>query len=183
MFYQDLWIDASNIDAKKKEAFDNTNLFKLEYVGSEKSFANVPLSLKLKRSDDELAAVAAVNSADAVISKLQKTYDVFKTKTPLLSGDPATAKIGLKEGLESGDKYEVLEQALDPKTGKTVYNKIGKLKVDGDQIWDNRYGADIMQESEAAADPKAAASPKIDKTSFKGGSSKYYAGLLIRQVN
>ncbi len=190
VFYQDLWMDASSLDAKKKEAFDNTSLFKLKYIGDEKAMANVPLSLKQKRSDDELVSVATVNSVDAVIAKLEKSYEVFRTKTPLFTGDPATAKIGLKEGLEAGDKYEVLEQTVDPKTGKTTYNRIGKIKVDDTQIWDNRYMADLMQESEATAPAdatatgaNAAAKPKVDRTLFKGGNSKFYAGLLIRQMN
>ncbi|MEI6488946.1 MAG: hypothetical protein WCP52_08285 [Bacteroidota bacterium] len=183
VFYQDLWMDDANIDPKKKEAFDKTNLFQLKYIGDEKAMANVPMSLKQKRSDDELVAVATVNAVDAVIAKLEKSYEVFRTKTPLLSGDPATAKIGMKEGLEGGDKFEVLEQTLDPKTGKTTYVRVGKIKVDDSQIWDNRYMADVLQESETATDPSTPAKPKVDRTLFKGGSSKFYSGMLIRQMN
>ena len=106
---------------------------------------------------------------DAVIAKLQKKYEDFRTKTPLYSIDPLAAKIGLKEGLEDGDKYQVLEQAVDA-NGKTVYNKIGVLKVNGKQIWDNRYMA--------TGDSVKA----TDKTLFSKVSGKdLYPGLLIKQ--
>ena len=64
------------------------------------------------------------------IIKLQKKYDVFKTKTPLFTGNPITAKIGKKEGLEGGEKFEVLEMNQDPKTGAITYKNIGTIKVD-----------------------------------------------------
>ena len=146
------------------------------------------MSLKKKRTDDELVATATNKATDAVIAKLQRDYEVFKTKIPLFSGDPLTAKIGLKEGLEAGDKFEVLEQVLDEKTGRTKYERKGKIKVIGDQIWDNRYnlGEEDLAEADAPevpADGKtpAVAAPKVDKTFFKGGK-KFYSGMLIRQI-
>ncbi|MGZ3943039.1 MAG: hypothetical protein ACXVNM_07780 [Bacteroidia bacterium] len=185
VFYNDLWMDASSIDPKKKEAFDKTDLFTFKLIGDGKATANVPVSLKKKRSDDELVAIATNKATDAVIAKLQRQYEVFKTKVPLYSGDPLTAKIGLKEGLEGGDKFEVLEQTLDEKTGRTKYVRKGKIKVIGDQIWDNRYnlGEEDLMEPVAVDTTKGAAPPKppVDKTFFKGGK-KFYAGMLIRQI-
>lgn len=186
VFYNDLWMDDSKIDAKKKEAFDNSKLFTMKYIGDGKAVANVPLSLKKKRTDEELIAVATQNASDAAIAKLQRDYEVFKTKTPLYSGNPITAKIGLKEGIEPGDKFEVLEQQLDEKTGKTKYVKKGKIKVDGDKIWDNRYALEgEAPEAEAPALDKDGKplppKPVYTETTFKGGS-KYYPGMLIRQI-
>jgi hypothetical protein len=185
VFYNDLWMDDKSVDAKKKQAFDDTKLFSLKYIGDGKALANVPLSLKKKRSDAELIAVATQNASDAVIAKLQRDYEVFKTKTPLYSGNPITAKIGLKEGLEAGDKFEVLEQTLDEKTGKTKYVRKGKIKVDGDMIWDNRYNAGEEPVEEAAPAPvdgkPVVPKPVLTETTFKGGS-KYYSGMLIRQI-
>jgi hypothetical protein len=184
VFYNDLWMDASSMDAKKKEAFDKTNLFTLKYIGDGKALAQVPMNLKVKRSEEELVKIATINASDAVVAKLQRDYEVFKTKVPLFSGNPITAKIGLKEGLEAGDKFEVLEQTMDEKTGKTVYKKVGKIKVDKDLIWDNRANAGEVVEETPAVDkdgkplpPK----PVLDCTTFKGGS-KFYSGMLIRQV-
>jgi hypothetical protein len=184
VFYNDLWMDASSMDAKKKEAFDKTNLFTMKYIGDGKALAQVPMNLKVKRSEEELVKIATINASDAVVAKLQRDYEVFKTKVPLFSGNPITAKIGLKEGLEAGDKFEVLEQTMDEKTGKTVYKKVGKIKVDKDLIWDNRANAGEVVEETPAVDkdgkplpPK----PVLDCTTFKGGS-KFYSGMLIRQV-
>ncbi len=178
VFYQNYWMDDNSYDPKKKEAFDTTQLFHLNLIGTEKAWADVQSSIFTKRSEAELVRIATVNSIDAVIAKLQKKYDVFKTKTPLYTVDPLTAKIGLKESLEKGDKFEVLEQELDEKTGKTKYVRQGVIKVDGSQIWDNRYMA-----AELAADTTttANAKPKIDRTLFKG-SNKYEQGMLIREI-
>lgn len=184
VFYNDLWMDASNIDPKKKKAFDDSKLFTLKYIGDGKALANVPLSLKKKRTEEELIAAATQNATDASIAKLQRDYEVFKTKIPLYSGNPITAKIGLKEGLEVGDKFEVLEQQMDEKTGKTKYVSKGKIKVT-DAIWDNRFALDgEAPEVEVALDkdgkplpPK----PVYTETTFKGGS-KFYSGMLIRQI-
>jgi hypothetical protein len=175
VFYQDLWIDKSNPDPKKKEAFDNTELFKLEFVGDEKASSLVTFSLKEKRTEAQIIETATIRTIDAVYAKLQKKYDVFKTKTPLFTGEPPTAKIGLKEGIEDGDKFEVLEQVMDPKTGIVKYESKGKISVDGDMIWDNRYsdGAEPVVEGEKK--------PVLDRTTFKGGK-KLYSGLLIKQI-
>ena len=186
VFYNDLWMDATTADgAKRKQAFDDSKLFSLKYIGDGKALANVPLSLKKKRTDEELIAVATQNASDASIAKLQRDYEVFKTKTPLYSGNPITAKIGLKEGLEVGDKFEVLEQTMDEKTGRTKYVSKGKIKVT-DAIWDNRFALEgEAPEAEAPALDKDGKplppKPVYTETTFKGGS-KFYPGMLIRQI-
>ena len=44
--------------------------------------------------------------------------------TPVLSNDPQiVAQIGMKEGLEGGEKFDVLEQNLDMQTGTITYKK------------------------------------------------------------
>lgn len=183
VFYQNYWIDDSNFDATKKAAFDTTKLFTLELIGSEKANASI-LDIKLSnKTQDELIAKATVNAFDAVLAKLQRKYEIFRTKTPLLSGDPITAKIGLKEGIEPGDKFEVLEQTQDPKTGKTVYVKVGKIKVERGMIWDNRFGAEEIEKPKVLDGTSAAGSAPtqvIDRTTFSGGKG-FYSGMLIRQ--
>lgn len=188
VFYNDYWTDDANLDPKKKEAFDKSTLFTLELIGDEKASANVLSSTFVKKSEEELVAKATINAFDAVIAKLQKKYEIFRTKTPLFSGEPITAKIGMKEGLEGGEKFEVLEQTLDEKTGRTVYKKVGKCKVAKGQVWDNRFGADMDAAAAAAApadskDAKggaAAPAAPIDRTTFTGGKG-FYSGMLIRQ--
>ena len=125
------------------------------------------------KTEDLLIKRATVRSVEGVFTKLQKKYEVFKPKFPLFTGDPATAKIGKKEGLEGGEKFEVLEQEQDEKTGRTKYNRVSVITVDKKKIWDNRYGAE--EESEKSK------GKTIDRTYFTGGK-KLYTGQLIRQV-
>lgn len=179
VFYNDLWVDNSGIDTAKANAFFNSDLFSLKFVGDEKASSLVTFSLKKgegNRSEADIIKLATVRNLDAVYAKLQKKYDVFKTKTPLFSGVPLTAKIGLKEGIKGGDKFEVLEQMLDMETGKTTYKRKGVIKVDKKQIWDNRYSAD--ETAEPQVDKKG---NPIETTLFKGGKN-FYQGMLIRQI-
>lgn len=171
VFYNDFWMDKSNQDPSRKEKFENSGLFHLDYIGYERSSSLVTFSLKEKRSEEKIVEISTIRNIDAVYAKLQKKYDVFKTKTPLYTGYPITAKIGLKEGLEAGDRYEVLEQVMDD-NGKTKYVRKGTIKVEKGQIWDNRF-----TEGDEKADPKQ----KIDRTFFDGGKD-YYPGMLIRQI-
>ncbi|RPH28267.1 MAG: hypothetical protein EHM93_18925 [Bacteroidales bacterium] len=177
IFYNDYWMDKNSIDPAKKEKFDNSELFSLQFIGSEKSRSLVTGSFKEQRGAEKLVEMATIRTIDNVYSKLQKKYDVFKTKTPLLSGEPITAEIGLKEGLESGDRFEVLEQTID-KEGKTKYVRKGVIKVDGKQIWDNRYAAGQEPGTDSTQVSKK---PILKATTFKGGKD-LYPGLLIRQI-
>jgi hypothetical protein len=179
-FYDKYWMDKKSLNVKKKQAFDNATDFDMEFVGSEKSSTLVTFSLKSKRTEDEVVQLATVRNVDNVFAKLQKEYDVFKPKTPLYSGDPITAKIGLKEGIEGGDKFEVLEQTLDPKTGLTSYVRKGIITVDKNSIWDNRYNAAEGEVSEKEEKKNKSKTP-LDRTTFKGGKN-FAAGMLIRQI-
>jgi hypothetical protein len=184
VFYNDLWIEKNaKIDKKRKEAFDNTNLFQMEYIGSEKSSSLVTFSLKETRTEDQIVELATVRNVEHVFAKLQKSYEVFKPKTPIYSGDPVTAKIGMKEGLEGGEKFEVLEQTIDPKSGLTTYVKKGTVTVDKKQIWDNRFnaGEEVSEGDNKDKDKKDKDKPAVDRTYFKGGG-KFYAGMLLRQI-
>ncbi|MCG9791167.1 hypothetical protein [Flavobacterium algicola] len=179
-FYSDLWVDKTTVGSsssdERKLNFDNSDLFQLEYIGSEKSSNLVTFSLKEKRTEDQIIDLSVTRNIDNVYAKLQKKYDVFKTKVPLFSGNPLTAKIGMKEGLEGGEKFEVLEAIMDQKTGKIDYKKKGTIKVDKKLIWDNRY-VDVQVDGSEIEDK-----PAIDVTTFEGGD-KFYSGMLIRQIN
>lgn len=170
-FYTDYYMEKGNVDPIKKVAFDNSNLFKLEFVGDENANGLVTFSLKEKRTEEQIITLSTTRIIDNVYAKLQKKYDVFKTKTPLYTGYPITAKIGVKEGLEGGEKFDVLEQVLDEKTGVVTYKSLGTIKVDKKLIWDNTYNENEQSENEST----------IDRTTFSGGK-KYYSGLLIKQI-
>jgi len=170
VFYNSFWTDDSELDPLKIKAFNETDVFKLEYIGTETSWADIQSSSYSQKSNVDLISVATVRAIDNVISKLQREFEVFRTKTPLISSDPLAAKIGLKENLEKGDKYEVLEQILTDE-GTTEYKRLGVIKVEKDLIWDNRYNANEEHTSE------------LEYTTFSGPKNKYYAGMLIRQIN
>lgn len=178
-FYQDYWLDnaADPTAAAKKAKFDSSDLFQLEFVGSESATSLVTFSLSQKRTENEIIDLSVVRNIDNVYAKLQKKYDVFKTKVPLYSVSPLKAKIGMKEGLEGGEKFEVLEANMDPKTGIIEYKKKGTIKVDKDNIWDNRFNAGFLEEDNEGGSKKA-----LDGTLLEGGG-KFYSGMLIRQIN
>ncbi|KIO50640.1 hypothetical protein IW18_22055 [Flavobacterium hibernum] len=179
-FYQDYWIDNSTSGnlAEKKAKFDKSDLFQLELIGSENSTSLVTFSLNGKRTENQIINLAVTRNVDKVYSKLQKKYDVFKTKVPLFTGNPITAKIGLKEGIEAGDKFEVLEANMDPKTGIIEYKRKGTIKVSKNRIWDNRYTGGLPLLDDDGNEINSA----LEATTFEGGG-KYYPGMLIRQIN
>ncbi len=172
IFYNDYWMDKNNIDENKKRAFDNSNIFKLEYIGYETAFADLQSTVFTSKSDEELIAVATMRAADKAIVKLQKKYEVFRTKTPLYSVNPLSARIGMKEGLKKGDRFEVLERVMNNQ-GKTMFEKRGTIKVDKNHIWDNRYEA-------GKGGDEYNYKSTLGFTKFKG-SGNFYPGMLIRQ--
>lgn len=170
-FYNEYWAEDNTITNEKKQAFDDSDIFKLVYVGSDNSWADVQSSIFTNKREEQLVQRATIKAVDAVIIELQKNHEVFKTKTPLYTGEPITAKIGTKEGVTNKSKFEVLEQQID-ENGKTSYVVVGSLKVDENfPIWDNRFGAE-------EENPNS----KIDRTYFKKVSGKeFYPGMLIVQ--
>ena len=85
IFYTDYWVDESmSIDDKKlkKDLFDNTDLFTMEFVGMEKATVMV-LNLKAENlTTQQIIGEATIRTGNKVFAKLQKEYDVFKPKTP-----------------------------------------------------------------------------------------------------
>ena len=107
IFYSDYWIDESSpADEKnaKRIMFDNTDLFKMEYVGMEKAKVIVFNLTSEDLSTQQIITEATIRTTNKAYSKLQKTYDVFKPKAPLAQvenkGKLCTAKIGLKKALK-----------------------------------------------------------------------------------
>mgnify|MGYP003145616899 FL=1 len=118
--------------------------------------------------------IATIKAVDKAIAKLQRKYEEFRTKTPLTSVDPLTAKIGLKEGLEPNDKYEVLEQTMD-ENGKISYKRKSIIRAQKGMIWDNTY----VPEDAKGQVPQQ----NINETHFIGSKAGLYPGMLIRQIN
>ncbi|WP_461534320.1 hypothetical protein [Sinomicrobium sp.] len=171
-FYSQYWMDEDSYDPEKKAAFDQSTAFKLKYVGSEVSRNNLQSTIFSAKNNEQLIEIATTRAVDKNIGKLQRTFEEFRVKTPLLSGDPISAKIGLKEDIEKGDKFEVLEQILN-EDGSTSYQRVGIVVVDKNHIWDNTYLADEAEGADLSE----------NYTRFKGKSGKYASGMLIRQLN
>ena len=62
------------------------------------------------------------------------------------------AKIGMKEGIEDGSKFQVVQRIIDPKTEKTTYKYVATVKAKKGCIWDNRYNA-VMEEADGSSLP------------------------------
>lgn len=122
-------------------------------------------------TNQDIVRRVTLRNVESCYAKLQKTYDVFKTKTPLLSVNPASAQIGMKEALEGGERFEVLEVLEDPETGMQSLRRVGVIKVDKNKIWDNRFGADELLDSGA----------NLGRTYFHG-SGDFLPGMLIQQI-
>jgi hypothetical protein len=172
IFYNDFWGDDKTITPEKIKAFDESNVFNLVYVGSDVSYADLWSTKYTTKTEEQLIERATNKAVDAVIVELQKNHDEFKTKTPLFSAEPLSAKIGMKEGLTAKSKFDVMELQVDA-DGNSKYVDVGTIKVDDSQpIWDNRYGA-------ADENPE---STTVDRTYFKKVSGKdFYPGMLIVQ--
>jgi len=82
----------------------------------------------------------------------------------------------MKEGLEGGEKFEVLEQRMNSATGLTEYKKVGEIKVNKKMIWDNRYNIGMENKDDKKANEN------IDRTTFDGPDDKFFAGMLIKQI-
>jgi hypothetical protein len=149
--------------------WDKTDLFKLKFVGDENTSSLVTFSVKEKRTEEQLVNLATVRNIDNVFAKLQKKYVVFRPVTPIASVGPITAKIGLKEGLEPGDKFEILKSVKDKKTHKKSYVSFSSVKVDKDfPIYDNLAREEGEERKDEAGNPIT--TPEY--TTFSGGDKK-----------
>lgn len=170
--YRLVWnpeVQAAVNDCINRGNFDDYE-FKLEYIGEETAHAQVA---QRKRTFEEAVAFATSRSLDKVIAKLEKKYEVFRTKTPLLSIDPVTAGIGTKECVSKGDKYEVLSVSQG-KDGMPVYKTVATITVES---VGNNMGEDCDE-----LDLLGASTDTF--TTFKGklNPKTCHPGSLIRQA-
>lgn len=179
-FYMDYWMDKSSVDPSKKEKFDNSDFFSLKLLGFQKASALISGMGSNAESEEMIIKNATLKSINSVYNKLQKKFEPFRTKTPLVSIDPLGAKIGMKEDISGGDKYEVLMPQYDAE-GKLKYKRKGVLKVDKKKIWDNRFNAGEAPLDENGEPMKP--ENDLEFTHFKGSSKGLFPGMLIRQIN
>jgi len=176
-FYMNLWMDSTSLDPNKKMMFDTTTMFTMKYVGFEK--AKSVILVAIGKETEAIIQQATVRNIDKTYTKLQKGFDVFKTKTPIYSTNPVIAKIGMKEGVEPSDKFEVLEMVFDAKAGVTKYAKVGEVKAEKGMIWDNRFSMGVP---DAATTEEEVGKVELEGTHFKGGGKNVMSGMLLRQI-
>lgn len=160
-------------DEEKRLAFENNrHKFKMKYVGEVKSKGGSGLKFIGVKTPEELIRKACQRAIDDNIVDLQKKFEQFRVKTPITSISPTiTAQIGMKEGVSSESRYEVLE-VID-NGGSIEYKRVGVIKPVPTMIWDNRFMA--MEEGAYGAD--------LGATTFIVESGKnFYPGMLIREI-
>ena len=152
---------SEGIDAVK--AWDTTSLFKLNFLGKTTVASIVTFKIGEKRTEKEIIDLQIRRTMDNALAKLQKEHVQFRPVSPIATIGPVTAQIGLKEGLEKGDKFEILEMGWN-ELGIPVWKSIGKVSLDKKSpIWDNRQGAEVGVDKEGKPLPAF--------TKFKGGKN------------
>ena len=171
-FYETLYTEQPNAD--RCALMDKSRgKFQLKYIGSQESDGSTTSFLGIKEDEPRLMVRKACQRAlDDNVANLQKNFDVFKVKVPLLTVEPYTAQIGKKEGITEKSRFEVLEVRV--KNGRTEYKRVAELRpTKSNQIWDNRFMA-VEEKAEGAT---------LGYTTFKkisGGD--IYPGMLIREI-
>lgn len=172
VFYSQYYINEGDIDEAKRKAFatDKTT-FRLKYMGAQSVFSG-KTSLRGVHSDSEMIRKVCTRAIDKSIAQLQKEYDEFKVKSPLVSIEPLVAHIGVKEDVDEDSRFEVLE-VVEDEEGRRRYNRVGIIKPVKGKIWDNRY---------LASEDEFEGSDLTATTFQKVSGGDFYPGMLIREI-
>ena len=171
-FYETQYTDSA--DTGKAQNFEsNRGNYQLVYVGKVESSGSTTSWLGVKLDTPaNMVRKACQRAIDENIVDLQTQFEEFRTKTPLLSIEPLTADIGMKEGVSIKSRFEVLDR-VEQKDSTYKYVKVAEIAPVEDMIWDNRYMA--VEEGAKGAN--------LGKTTFKkvkGGD--IFPGMLIREI-
>ena len=172
LFYQEQY--ATKPDAAKKVNFEAARSnYKLKYVGKVESSGGTTSFLGINE-DQPIVMVrkACQRAIDENVVDLQHNYEEFRTKSPLLSVEPLTAYVGMKEGVTAKSKFEVLE-VVEMENGTHKYNRVGVIEPIENLIWDNRF----------MAVEEGAQGSMLGFTTFRKVSGKDFSkGMLIREM-
>ena len=172
LFYQEQY--AAQPDDTKKANFERARgSYKLKYVGKVESSGGTTSFLGINE-DEPIVMVrkACQRAIDDNVVDLQHNYEEFRTKSPLVTVDPITAYIGMKDGVNAKSKYEVLE-VIEMENGTHKYNRVGVIEPIPNLIWDNRFMA-VEEGAQGAT---------LGFTTFRKVSGKDFAkGMLIRDM-
>lgn len=171
-FYKEQYASAPN--QEKRNNFENARSgYNLKYVGKVESSGSTTSFLGIKE-DEPIVMVrkACQRAIDENIVDLQRNYEEFRTKTPLVATEPLTAYIGMKEGVTKDSQFEVLE-VIEMEDGSHEYNRVGIIAPIKNLIWDNRY----------MAVEEGAVGSTLGYTTFRKISGKDFTkGMLIREM-
>lgn len=173
LFYQEQY--ASNPDDTKRANFEAARgNYKLKYVGKVESSGGTTSFMGINEDEPVVMVRKACQRAiDENVADLQRNYEEFRTKSPLLSVEPLTAYVGMKEGVTAKSRFEVLE-VVEMENGKHKYSRVGVIEPIENLIWDNRFMA-VEEGAEGAT---------LGYTTFRKVSGKDFAkGMLIREMN
>lgn len=130
-------------DAAKKDAFKNQkSLFTISYIGSQTVHSSNSNFKGVNNRESQIRLVCT-RAIDKAIAQLQKEHPEFRVRTPLLSSNPITAHIGVREDVTEDSRFEVLE--LGETNGRTTYKRVAVIKPKKGKIWDNRYMAEFEE--------------------------------------
>lgn len=198
-FIQKYW-EVSDVNT-----FLNEANYSLEFLDSQTSQARIKANTGISTKDKnslKLIKAATYRAIDNGLARLQKKYPNFAVMTPVIDVEDKaiSAFVGLKEGLNKGDKYEIYEKVYNEEKNTYRYKKIETVEVDKNRIWDNRYDLDgnyvgrndsdtqiVLQKDNGhevtidTGEGKVKANPDVDRTYFKGNVSKIAPGMLIKQ--
>ena len=161
-------------DPTKKANFEAARgSYKLKYVGKVESNGGTTSFLGINEDQPVVMVRKACQRAiDENVVDLQRNYEEFRTKSPLVSVEPITAYVGMKEGVTEKSKFEVLE-VVELENGKHKYNRVGVIQPIENLIWDNRF----MAVEEGAREAT------LGFTTFRKVSGKEFSkGMLIREM-
>mgnify|MGYP007069910697 CR=1 FL=1 len=179
-FYTKYYTEKPN--PKKMRAFwQDKDLFRLQYMGHT---SNVAEKTSSQYSDIELLRFVTSRAIDKNIATLQKTYDDFKVRVPIVQVEYNTkqkddcyrAPIGLKEGITDKTEFVVLECVFNEKTLKLDYQEVATVVPIKSEIWDNRFNA--VQEMEDGANLTGTL---FKCKSIKAKQNNIRQGMLIMQ--
>lgn len=166
---EDLYHIYSHYNSGIKDFTKNEKCFSFDYKCNVKSTYSMKSN---KFTQAELIKLVVARCIDININKLQKSYPDFRIKAAITSTNPIQADIGLKEGVNENDLYEVLEIETNDE-GINTYSRVGTIKAIKGKIWDNRYMA--KEEGIKEAD--------YGYTTFEKISGKdFFPGMLIREI-
>lgn len=171
-FYNTWQNDASTASPEPFEAIRGK--FSLRYVGKVESKGSTTSFLGIKEDEPiKMVRKACQRALDENVVDLQRQFEAFRTKSPLIDTDELRAYVGLKEGVSADSKFEVLE-VIEEEDGSHRYKRVGVIRPVKEKIWDNRYMA--LEEGAPNAD--------LGYTTFrKVSGGTFYRGMLIREMD